>query len=629
MNGIRLRHLAFTGANIEPARLEFFDGLNIIYGASNTGKSFASEAVLFMLGAASKLPKTDEIKAYDAAWLGLTLGDQGEFTLYRATRGGKLKIFPGLITSHPTNKGKVLSGKHSAKGTDSVSYRILETLGLQDRWIVRNASGEKAPLAFRVLAKFAVVGEEDIMSKRSPVYVSNSFTDRTLDQNLFKLLLTGQDDAATVTVPTEPARIAAKAAKLELVDELLAQLDKELGDAPADRTQMDAQLAELDASGATTTAELQAVQTMLDENAAARRAAVDRRQELTARAAELDITLERFAKLQAVYSSDLDRLHSIEEGGSLLATMAGRDCLVCGAPPGAQKHQHATREISMAHEASAAEARKIEREQRELAHVVNSLHAEALALTSSIASLEDRIEDFDQRAMHLRPKEASLRGSFENYTAQRTELGKLIDLRMRREKLASRRAEIDTASTKSERDPLPVGPESTVLFDFGETVKAVLSQWGFPDADKVQFDATAKDITVAGKARDANGKGVRAVLHAAFNVAVAVHCIDKGLPHPGFLVLDTPLLTYREPLKSKHGDLSDDEKALKATSLAEKFYIHLASLKEKLQVIVIENSDPPAGIEKHAYIEVFTGVANDGRFGLLARHPAPLGATDS
>src|SRR5690606_35573441 len=118
----------------------------------------------------------------------------------------------------------------------------------------------------------------------------------------------------------------------------------------------------------------------------------------------------------------------------------------------------------------------------------------------------------------------------------------------------------------------------------------------------------------------ANGKGVRAVLHAAFNVAIAVYCIDKGLPHPGFLVLDTPLLTYREPLKSKHGDLSDDEKVLKATSLAGKFYKHLASLEEKLQIIVIENSDPPAAIEDLAHIEVFTGLAGDGRGGLLTRY---------
>jgi len=210
---------------------------------------------------------------------------------------------------------------------------------------------------------------------------------------------------------------------------------------------------------------------------------------------------------------------------------------------------------------------------------------------------------------------------FENYNAQRVELGKLIGLYQRREWLTDRRAKVEAASTKSERDALPVGPESTVLFEFGETVKAVLTKWDFPDADKIQFDAKANDIAVAGKPRDANGKGVRAVMHAAFNVAVAVHCIEKGLPHPGFLVLDTPLLTYREPLTSRHGELSDDEKALKATSLAEKFYRHLASLEDTLQVIVIENSDPPAAIEELAHIEVFTGLPDYGRPGLLARRP--------
>jgi hypothetical protein len=89
------------------------------------------------------------------------------------------------------------------------------------------------------------------------------------------------------------------------------------------------------------------------------------------------------------------------------------------------------------------------------------------------------------------------------------------------------------------------------------------------------------------------------------------------LPYPGVLVLDSPLLTYREP-KSRHGKLSPDEVALKQTSLAEKFYKHLASLEDKLQVIVIENSDPPEAIENLAHIELFTGLVDDGRYGLLA-----------
>lgn len=151
----------------------------------------------------------------------------------------------------------------------------------------------------------------------------------------------------------------------------------------------------------------------------------------------------------------------------------------------------------------------------------------------------------------------------------------------------------------------------------------MLTAWRFPDADKVQFDGKTGDVTVAGKRRAANGKGVRAILRAAFNVAVIVYCIKNGRPHPGFLILDTPLLTYREPLRSKHGELSEDEEIIASTSLAEHFYKHLASLKNDVQFIVIENSTPPAAIDKQlACITTFTHAEGNGRFGLLASSAA-------
>jgi len=42
------RHLEFTGPNVEPARLQFKPGLNLVYGASNTGKSFAMKSIDFL-----------------------------------------------------------------------------------------------------------------------------------------------------------------------------------------------------------------------------------------------------------------------------------------------------------------------------------------------------------------------------------------------------------------------------------------------------------------------------------------------------------------------------------------------------------------------------------------------------
>ncbi|AEI83127.1 hypothetical protein CNE_BB2p03320 (plasmid) [Cupriavidus necator N-1] len=619
MNGIRLRHLVFTGPNIESAELEFDDGLNIIYGASNTGKSFASKTILFMLGANTSLPETEEVAAYDGAWLGVTLGEQGDFTLYRATRGGHLKLYTGLVKGAPADNGEVLREKHDQKRTDTVSHRLLDVIGLADKWVVRDGNGKKDSLSIRLLSKYAVVAEDDIMSETSPVYLSGSPSERPFERNLFKLLLTGNDDSAAVTVPKETERKAAKTAKIELVDELLAQLDAELGEEPPVEKETDEQLRRLDQSADGLLTRLQTAQNELDSLVVERRTTVDRCRELEERADELELTLQRFAKLQGVYTSDLERLHSIEEGGYVLVAMAGRDCAVCGAPPGAQIHNHAADEISMAHTAAAAEARKIEREQRELAHVVASLEAEAVGLRKTIEKHNADTEKLDGTIQGLRPQEASLRESYETYNAKRTEILKVLDLYQRRAKLAARRAEIGAMPTKREGEPAPVGPDSTTMFDFGETVKAVLKAWKFPDADKVQFDGRANDITVGGKSRAANGKGVRAVLHAAFNVAVIVHCIDNKLPHPGFLVLDTPLLTYREPLESKYGDLSPDEAALKATSLAEHFYKHLASLAAHVQVIVIENSDPPSAMNGLARIETFSGKQGNGRAGLLAR----------
>lgn len=619
MTGIRLRHLTFTGPNTKPAELEFVDGLNIVYGASDTGKSFASHAILFMLGVSKSLPEIDEITPYDAAWLGISLPDQGDVTLYRATKGGNFKLYKGLVKSASLDAGTALSQKHDAKRTNTVSHLLLDAMGLARKQIVRDADGTKNTLSINLLSPYAVVSEEDIIATRSPVFISGTPAERTFEQNLFRLLITGRDDAAAVTVPKEKVRKAAKEAKIELVDELIAQLDAELGENPPDQAETEAQLERLDQNFSDLLPLMQLAQRELDALVIERRGTTDRRQELQERAAELDLTLQRFAKLQAVYRSDLQRLQSIEEGGYVLVAMAGMDCPACGAPPDAQTHNHAADEISVAHAAATAEARKIEREQRELTHVITSLEAEAGGLQRSSAKLNADIQRLDARIQEARPQEASLRQSYEAYSSKRLEINKVLDLYQRRAKLVARRVEIDAEPTKRIGEAAPVGPDATTVFDFGETVKDVLTAWHFPNADQVQFDAEANDITVRGKRRAANGKGVRAILHAAFNVAVVVYCIKNKRPHPGFLILDTPLLTYREPLTSRHGDLSDDEVALKATNLAEHFYKHLASLKEEVQVIVIENADPPTAIRDLARIETFTGLRGNRRFGLLAR----------
>lgn len=619
MSGIRLKHLVFTGPKVEPAVLEFKDGLNILYGASNTGKSFTAEAILFMVGASKALRVNEEMAPYDGAWLGLMLPDGREVTLYRATRGGPFKLHEGLVRSAAADQGEVLQGKHDAKRTDTVSHLLLEAMGLAGKEIVKDANGKKASLSIRLVAPYMVVSEEEIIATTSPVLASGAPTDRTLERNIFKLLLTGMDDSAAVTVQKPSDKKVAQAAKIEFADQLIAELDARLVDAD-DEAEIEEQLEKLDRSSEGLFDRLRGAQSELDDFVGRRRAAMDRKRELEQRTEELDLTLQRFARLQTVYASDLLRLQSIEEGGFVLVAMAGMDCPVCGAAPEAQRHNHAADEIALAHRAAAAEARKIEVEQRELASTMASLGAESTGLKRLIDYETDAIDDLETAIGSARPNEVSARQSYETYAAERAEIQKVADLYRRRSEMVALRDGIESESTKRDGDALAVGPDATAAYAFGEIVKSVLQRWQFPDADKAQFDLVANDVTIGGKARASNGKGVRAILHAAFNVAMIVYCIKKELPHPGFLVLDTPLLTYREPMKSKkHGALAPDEAALKSTSLAENFYKHLAELTGKLQVIVIENSDPPASARLVANVETFTGEEGNDRYGLLAR----------
>jgi hypothetical protein len=173
-------------------------------------------------------------------------------------------------------------------------------------------------------------------------------------------------------------------------------------------------------------------------------------------------------------------------------------------------------------------------------------------------------------------------------------------------------------------DKLSVGIDGPTAHAFATIVQSILRAWRFPGEPNVTFDRELQDIRLNGKERAANGKGVRALLHAAFKIAVLLYCREKGLPHPGFVVLDTPLLTYREPMRSpRYGELTPDEKEIKATTLQDHFYAHLGSLKDKGQIIVLESVDPPAEALAQAHVEAFTGELVTGRYGFFPASIAP------
>ncbi|WP_432489556.1 hypothetical protein [Kineococcus sp. SYSU DK018] len=125
--------------------------------------------------------------------------------------------------------------------------------------------------------------------------------------------------------------------------------------------------------------------------------------------------------------------------------------------------------------------------------------------------------------------------------------------------------------------------------------------------------------------REARGKGMRSVLHAAFTVALSEFCTERELPHPGFIALDTPVLTYRDAAPAT-GDPAGPEDStdptseeLLSSSVAQAFYRYLAD-DHTGQAIVLENQTPPTIDAPDCAIEYFSGTADSGRAGF---YPVP------
>lgn len=79
---------------------------------------------------------------------------------------------------------------------------------------------------------------------------------------------------------------------------------------------------------------------------------------------------------------------------------------------------------------------------------------------------------------------------------------------------------------------------------------------------------------------------MRSIIHAAFSTALVHYAMPHELPHPGFVVLDSPVLTYREP----------DEVDIELThNVVEHFYPGLLD-EDAAQVVVVENGDPPENL---------------------------------
>lgn len=611
--GFRLRFLGFFGPQKSPATVTFGAGLNVIYGASNTGKSFIVEAIDFMLGGKPPLRDIPERVGYDLVLLGLETLDGKSFTLWRSIDGGGFRLYEDLHQMPPTTDIPYtqLDEKHSDKNCTNLSSFLLNLCNLGGKRVRKNSRNETISLSFRNIARLMIVDETEITQQSSPLVDGNP-TANTPNLATFKLLLTGADDSALVASNKSEPEELSREAQLHLLDQLLDDYRDRLKELTKSPKELEEQLEKIDTSLRQQAALVNTTEAEFQGAAGKRRELRKKLEESRERRAEVGAMLERFGLLDRHYVSDIERLRAIEEGGTLFSVLGAGHCPLCGADPDHHRVDTGCNgDTDAVVQAARVEVAKIEVLRTELVATVRSLEREGANFDRRMPTVVRELESISESVEELiAPKLSTLRKSYSDFADKRAEVREALALYATVQDMERRRADLEK-DTEDEKAGAVASADlsTTVTYSFAKTVEGILTGWHFPETGDVYFDSKARDLVIAGKSRSAFGKGLRAITHAAFTLGLLAFCRARQTPHTGFVVLDSPLLAYREP------DGAEDD--LTGTDLQEQFYAYLEALPSDTQVIVVENTDPPASIMQREQSLMFGKNPYHGRYGLF------------
>jgi len=321
-------------------------------------------------------------------------------------------------------------------------------------------------------------------------------------------------------------------------------------------------------------------------------------------------TLERFRLLGKKYQNDMERLELIRTAASVFDAFTLQPCALCNTPVLQQAKAMDEQQPSAEQMAISANA-----EYQKIEALRHGLNAATMDVETELRSTEDHIRSLKDAQAKLAKRHAEIvkecKTPVSHELATLTRLhSEYISYLKTSEKLqqfeAKRKSiEPNTKKTKTKIVRSAVDEISSVV----SRVQELLRIWGLDEARQVSFDEKTCDLRLLESPRTSYGKGKRAIFLTAYSVAVMEHALQINSPHLGFVAIDSPVLTYRDP---KHGKSAQD--TIEVT-VAEKFFEWMVAWRGPGQLIVLENEEPSDVMLNQIPHTLFVGPHSEGRRG--------------
>ena len=586
-----IEKIIVTGSGKTDSIIELSNGVNIIYGPSNTGKTYIVKCIDYMFG--SEREPIDISTGYQ--YIKIIVRTQcGTITMSRKIGENKIEV--------SSNDNNVPSGKYATKASrtnydKTINSVWLSLIGINDlHLVISNENYKKQILSWRTFSHMFMLTETKIISEYSAILSGRDTSNTAVIASLI-FLLSGQNFADTETKDAKEIKEAKKNA-------VKAYINKELFKLSERNQELLAQLKEnpnIDIA-----IEIEKIMEEISDNEKQINNSIEENQKILAQLyeknenlSECNVLLNRYDELATQYEADLKRLSFIVDGEANLDASFSTHCPFCdGAVVVKKNHNYIY--------AAKSDYKKIKLQAKDLESASKELRSEKLSLEHEIGTLmvkKKSIEELIEKK--LKPQVSILKEKLSAYK-DAIECQKEINiLKKLSEQKTADMIENDIDEEGELKFKVKEHLDYSFINELSNGIKSFLENCNYDNLLSVIFDIVDMDIVINGKKKSSNGKGYNAYFNSVIAIVLSRYMESKAKYSPDFLVLDSPILSLKENETKKPSE-----------TMRNTLFEDIVDNQKGIQTIVIENEIPNINY-KDANIIHFTKEKNDGRYGFL------------
>lgn len=586
-----IEKIIVTGSGKTDSIIELSNGVNIIYGPSNTGKTYIVKCIDYMFG--SEREPIDISTGYQ--YIKIIVRTQcGTITMSRKIGENKIEV--------SSNDNNVPSGKYATKASrtnydKTINSVWLSLIGINDlHLVISNENYKKQILSWRTFSHMFMLTETKIISEYSAILSGRDTSNTAVIASLI-FLLSGQDFAETETKDTKEIKEAKKNA-------VKAYINKELFRLSERNQELLAQLKEnpnIDIA-----VEIEKIMAEISTNEKRINSSIEENQKILAQLyeknenlSECNVLLNRYDELTTQYDADLKRLNFIVDGEANLNASFSTHCPFCDGEVVVKKNQNYI-------DAAKSDYKKIKLQAKDLESASKELRSEKLSLEQEIGTLMAKKKSMEELIeKELKPQVFNLKEKLSAYK-DAIECQKEIDiLKKLSEQKTADMIENDTDEESELKFKVKEHLDYSFINELSNGIKSFLENCNYDNLLSVIFDKADMDIVINGKKKSSNGKGYNAYFNSVVAIVLSRYMESKAKYSPDFLVLDSPILSLKEKETKKPSE-----------TMRNTLFENIVDNQKGIQTIVIENEIPEINY-KDANIIHFTKEKNNGRYGFL------------